>query len=92
MAVLRNVSWGVLPLVAGLFVLVEALEQTGRDPARSRPCSAASCGTRRRWPAGSPAALLGFACNLVNNLPAGLLAGRVVAARRMCPKPCAPPC
>jgi arsenical pump membrane protein len=27
--VLRDVSWGVLPLVAGLFILVEAVEQTG---------------------------------------------------------------
>ena len=26
---LRHVSWGVLPLVAGLFILVEALGQTG---------------------------------------------------------------
>ena len=26
---LRGVSWGVLPLVAGLFVLVEALERIG---------------------------------------------------------------
>ncbi len=25
----RHISWGVLPLVAGLFVLVEALENTG---------------------------------------------------------------
>ena len=27
--VAKNISWGVLPLVAGLFVLVEALEKTG---------------------------------------------------------------
>ena len=27
--VLRDVSWGVLPLVAGLFILVESVEQTG---------------------------------------------------------------
>ena len=26
---LRGTSWGVLPLVAGLFVLVEALDRTG---------------------------------------------------------------
>ena len=29
MDVVRNVSWGVLPLVAGLFVVVEALDRTG---------------------------------------------------------------
>ncbi len=28
-ATVRSISWGVLPLVAGLFVLVEALERTG---------------------------------------------------------------
>ena len=28
-AVLKHISWGVLPLVAGLFVLVEGLAQTG---------------------------------------------------------------
>jgi arsenical pump membrane protein len=28
-AILRRVSWGVLPLVAGLFVLVEALDKSG---------------------------------------------------------------
>ena len=27
--ILKNISWEVLPLVAGLFVLVEALEKTG---------------------------------------------------------------
>ena len=27
--VLRDISWGVLPLVAGLFVLVQALDRTG---------------------------------------------------------------
>ncbi len=26
---IKNISWGVLPLVAGLFVLVEALDKTG---------------------------------------------------------------
>ena len=29
LAVMKSISWGVLPLVAGLFVLVEALENTG---------------------------------------------------------------
>jgi arsenical pump membrane protein len=27
--VLRDISWGVLPLVAGLFILVAGVEQTG---------------------------------------------------------------
>jgi arsenical pump membrane protein len=75
--VLKNISWGVLPLVAGLFVLVEALEKTGvtdmlahglSDLVRRSPDVAS-------WAAGG---ILAFGSNLVNNLPAGLVAGRVV--------------
>ena len=75
--VLRGVSWGVLPLVAGLFVLVEALEKTGVTDrlagglhalARQSPDAAA-------WVAGG---ILAVGSNLVNNLPAGLVAARVV--------------
>jgi arsenical pump membrane protein len=75
--VARGISWGILPLVAGLFVLVEALQKTGvtddlagllRDLVQGSAASAA-------W---AVAAVLAVGCNLVNNLPAGLLAGRVV--------------
>lgn len=74
--VLRGVSWGVLPLVAGLFVLVEALVETGvtdrlanllQHAARHAPAGAA-------WTAGC---LLALVSNAMNNLPAGLIAGRV---------------
>jgi arsenical pump membrane protein len=77
MRVIRGVSWGILPLVAGLFVLVEALQKTGitddlagpvRDLVQGSAAGAA-------WTMG---AVLAVGCNLVNNLPAGLLAGRVV--------------
>ena len=75
--VARGISWGILPLVAGLFVLVEALQKTGvtddlagllRDLVQGSAAGAA-------W---AVAAVLAVGCNLVNNLPAGLLAGRVV--------------
>jgi arsenical pump membrane protein len=75
--VIRDISWGILPLVAGLFVLVEALQKTGvtddlagllRNLVQGSTASAA-------WATG---AILAVGCNLVNNLPAGLLAGRVV--------------
>jgi len=72
----RSVSWSVLPLVAGLFVLVEALDRTGvialvasmlhtaaADPVKG----AAAAGT-----------ILAFASNLMNNLPAGLVASTAV--------------
>jgi arsenical pump membrane protein len=77
--VLRNVSWEVLLLVAGLFVLVQALDRTGvirilNDLLREAVASSAH-GTA--WGAGI---LVAIVCNLVNNLPAGLVAGSVLAA------------
>ena len=74
---LKGVSWGVLPLVAGLFVLVESLEKTGVTDAIGQALQALvnSSVTGAAWAAG---VLLAIACNLVNNLPAGLVAGRVV--------------
>ncbi|MDP4005019.1 arsenic transporter [Methylobacterium sp. NEAU K] len=77
--VAKDVSWAVLPLVAGLFVLVEALEKTGvlamlagalKGYANADPAVTA-------WSGG---ALVAFGTNLVNNLPAGLLAGAAVQA------------
>jgi arsenical pump membrane protein len=75
---LRGISWGVLPLVAGLFVLVEALERTGATDALGRVLHglAQQSATLAAWAAGLA---LAFGCNLVNNLPAGLVASRVVA-------------
>ena len=74
--VVRNISWGVLPLVAGLFVLVEALEKTGIAKALAGILQhlVASSATLAAWTSGGALAL---GCNLVNNLPAGLVAGRV---------------
>jgi arsenical pump membrane protein len=77
MAVARNISWGILPLVAGLFVLVEALERTGvtdRLAGLLHGLAQASAALAA-WTSG---ALLAVACNLINNLPAGLVAGRAV--------------
>jgi arsenical pump membrane protein len=80
-AVLRGISWGVLPLVAGLFVLVEALDKTGlianigallRDAQQRSEAGTA-------WLTGC---LLAVACNLMNNLPAGLIAGTAVQSAR----------
>jgi len=63
---LRDIQWGVLPLVAGLFVLVEALDRTGVTAALSRAL--------RQAPDWASGATLALAANLVNNLPAGLVA------------------
>ena len=75
--VLKDISWGVLPLVAGLFVLVEALNQTGvigMISALLRQSAAASA-AGAAWAAGIAVAL---ASNLANNLPVGLIAGSAV--------------
>ena len=77
--VLRGISWGVLPLVAGLFVLVEAVGRTGllERLARLLHDAAGRSATGAAWGAG---VLLALLCNVLNNLPAGLIAGTAVQA------------
>jgi arsenical pump membrane protein len=77
MDVVRGMSWGVLPLVAGLFVLVESLEKTGVTARLAVLLQHAvrDSATLAAWGSG---VALAIGCNLVNNLPAGLVAGRVV--------------
>jgi arsenical pump membrane protein len=79
---LREISWGIIPLVAGLFVLVEALEQSGVIHALS---TALRAGVRDApaLTAGGSGVLVGFLSNLVNNLPAGLMAGTAVQAAQV---------
>lgn len=81
-ALLREVSWSVLLLVAALFVLVEALAATGVVQAMTTALHAATAAsaTATAWGAGIAVAVL---CNLMNNLPAGLVAGSVVAAAQV---------
>lgn len=75
---LAEVSWSVLPLVAGLFVLVEGLQGTGAMDwlahmvQRLSLHSMSSAGLL----SGVMVALLS---NVINNLPAGLIAGYTVA-------------
>lgn len=77
--VIKGVSWSVLPLVAGLFVIVEALNKTGVINALSNILHQSSerSVTATVWGSGT---IIAFACNLVNNLPAGLIAGNAVQA------------
>ena len=76
--ILRGVAWPVLALVAGLFVLVEALAKTGAISVLAAALSAASraAPTSAAWGAGG---LLAVASNLINNLPAGLIASSAAA-------------
>jgi arsenical pump membrane protein len=69
---LRGMVWGVLPLVAGLFVIVRALQGTGALELSTRGLHTAA-----GWPAaaGLTAIAFGFglAANAINNLPVGLI-------------------
>jgi arsenical pump membrane protein len=75
----KDISWSVLPLVAGLFVLVEALDRSGLIRALSLALrdAAAQAALSTSWSVGL---LVALASNLVNNLPAGLIAGSAVSA------------
>ncbi len=80
--IVKNISRGVLPLVAGLFVLVEGLDQTGL------------IGTITAWlhdgaersvllTAGAAGTGVAFVSNLINNLPTGLIAGTAVQSAQV---------
>jgi arsenical pump membrane protein len=75
--ILKEISWSVLPLVGGLFVLVEALNRTGVVGALSgllnRGLGVTVLGTSAVAGAG-----LALVSNLVNNLPAGLIASTTI--------------
>jgi arsenical pump membrane protein len=82
--VIKHISWSVLPLVAGLFVMVEALVKLGtigrlsaflHDAVAQSPRLAA-------WGAGL---VIAIADNIANNLPVGLVAGSVVGSDHLPP-------
>lgn len=76
--VLREISWGVLPLVAGLFVIVAGLGRSGVVAALAGQLQAVALHAPRAaiWVVGL---VTGFGGNLVNNLPEGLLTGHALA-------------
>jgi arsenical pump membrane protein len=79
MNIVRDISWSVLPLVAGLFILVEAIDSIG-----ALKVSAAAIEWAEKLPAISgamvTAGVVGVGNNLVNNLPLGLIAGSTLKA------------
>jgi arsenical pump membrane protein len=77
--VIRGISWSVLPLVAGLFVMVEALVKTGAIGHLSALLQAGidKSPTKAAWGAGI---VTSIADNVANNLPVGLVAGSVAAS------------
>ncbi|MGC1301709.1 MAG: arsenic transporter [Caulobacteraceae bacterium] len=75
---IRGVSWSVLLLVGGLFVLVEALDRAGVPHWLGGLLSAATAWSAPAA-AGGAGLLVAFIGNLTNNLPAGLVASSVIA-------------
>jgi arsenical pump membrane protein len=75
----REISWGTLALVAGLFIMVDAVESIGalnltqawlEDAQKLAPAAGAM----------ATAFAVGIANNVVNNLPLGLIAGATLHA------------
>lgn len=75
----REISWGTLALVAGLFIMVDAIESLGALKLTSGWLAWA-----QHLPSTAGALVAGFAVaianNLVNNLPLGLIAGGTLQA------------
>ncbi|OWY14138.1 arsenic transporter [Thioclava sp. JM3] len=76
---LRHLTWGVLPLVAGLFVLVAMLDRAGALSTLGQWLGQMSA-TSPRATAGLSGTAVGIASNLANNLPVGLAAAAAAAA------------
>jgi arsenical pump membrane protein len=79
---IEDISWSVLPLVAGLFVLVQGVERTGAltPLAQFLPASAHAHPSVTALLLGAAAA---FLCNVMNNLPLGLIAGTLAASAHL---------
>lgn len=77
--IVRGISWGVIPLVAGLFVLVAGLDCSGvlMDLGGALQHVTRAPGYAALLAAGAGTAV---ACNVMNNLPVALIAGSAGAA------------
>ena len=75
--VLKDIAWGVIPLVAGLFIIVEAMNQAG-----ALKTTESFLQTFAPYPGviGNLIAAfsVGTISNLINNLPVGLMSGMAV--------------
>jgi arsenical pump membrane protein len=82
--VMKHISWGVLPLVAGLFIIVGGLEAIGAVDEVRNLLHYFEDSTRL---IGAFASGFGVAalCNIGNNLPMGLLAGSAVQGNHIAP-------
>jgi arsenical pump membrane protein len=75
--VAKGVSWSVLPLVAGLFVIVEALQNVGL--LRLGLTGLRELAATTTWVAkGTAALVVALVSNGMNNLPVGLMSGAAI--------------
>jgi arsenical pump membrane protein len=83
--VVKDISWSVLPLVAGLFVMVEALVQSGAIGHLSAMLHAAVAQSvpKTAW---AVAIVTSLADNIANNLPIGLVAGSLASSDQLPPQ------
>jgi arsenical pump membrane protein len=80
-SVAKGVSWSVLPLVAGLFVIVEALHNAGL--LRAGIAGLNLLAHTSSWAAKDASAFaVGLLSNCMNNLPVGLMAGAAIRNAR----------
>ena len=78
---IKDVSWGIIPLVAGLFVLVEAIERTGLIRLLATDLTQLVAISERL--AGATAGgLVAVLSNVINNLPMGLIGATTIAAAK----------
>ncbi len=79
LTLLKEISWATIALVAGLFIMVEAVQSIGA----LKFTQAALQGAQRLAPALAAwitGLVVGVANNLINNLPLGLIAGATLHA------------
>jgi arsenical pump membrane protein len=79
LSLLREISWGTLLLVAGLFVMVDAVESQGALKL-TQGWLAWAAGLGESLGAMAVGFVVGIANNIVNNLPLGLIAGGTIQA------------
>jgi len=83
--IVMGISWSVVPLVAGLFVMVEALTRIGLIGQLNAMLHKAVA----QSPAGSAwivGIITALADNVANNLPVGLVAGSIASADHLPPR------
>lgn len=74
---LRNISWGVLPMVAGLFILVEGLMKTGLLNFMQH-IVAQGLSSSKAQPTWLSGIGMGLLSNVINNLPAALTVSDII--------------